>query len=58
VRGDNGSDPAPSPSQSGTVVRNRISLPQTASDTPLIAAMGVLLLAAAAIVPRQRERII
>jgi MYXO-CTERM domain-containing protein len=29
-----------------------------ASDTPLIAAMGVLLLAAAAIVRRQRQRII
>jgi LPXTG-motif cell wall-anchored protein len=58
VRGDNGSVPAPSPAQSGTVARNRTSLPQTASVTPLIAAMGVLLLAAAAIVRRQRQRII
>jgi LPXTG-motif cell wall-anchored protein len=58
VRGDNGSVPAPSPAQSGTVARNRNSLPQTASDTPLIAGMGVLLLAAAAIVPRQPQRII
>jgi len=58
VRADSGSIPAPSPAQSGTVARNRTSLPQTASDTPMIAAMGVLLLAAAAIVRRRRERII
>jgi LPXTG-motif cell wall-anchored protein len=59
VRGDSGSVPAPSPAQqSGTVARHRTSLPQTASDTPLIAGMGVLLLAAAAIVRRRRERII
>jgi len=57
VRADSGSVPAPSP-QSGTVARNRTRLPQTASDTPLIAVTGALLLAAAAIVRRRRERII
>jgi LPXTG-motif cell wall-anchored protein len=59
VRGDSGSVPVPSPASSGTVARNRrTSLPQTASDTPFIVLMGVVLLAAAAIVRRQRERII
>ena len=57
VRADSGSVPAPS-SQSGAVARNRTRLPQTASDTPLIAVTGALLLAAAAIVRRRRERII
>jgi LPXTG-motif cell wall-anchored protein len=58
VRADSGSVPAPSPAESGTVARNRTKLPQTASDTPLIALAGVFLLAAAAIVRRRRERII
>jgi LPXTG-motif cell wall-anchored protein len=58
VRGDTGSVPAPAPAQSGTVTRSRTRLPQTASDTPLIALAGVLLLACAAVVWRRRERII
>jgi hypothetical protein len=58
VRADSGSVPAPSPAPSGTVARNRTSLPQTASDTPAIARMGIMLLAVAAIVRRRRERII
>ncbi len=58
-RADSGSVPAPAPAQqSGTVARNRTSLPQTASDTPLIALTGVLLLLAAAVVRLRRERII
>lgn len=58
VRGDSGSVPAPSPAQSGSVARNRTTLPRTASDTPLIALAGAVLLAAAAIVRQRRERII
>lgn len=58
VRADNSSVPAPSPAPvGGAVARNRTRLPQTASDTPLIALMGVLMLAAAALVQRQRTRI-
>lgn len=58
VRADNGSVPAPSPAPGGgTVARNRTRLPQTASDTPLIALIGVLMLGAAALVRRQRTRI-
>jgi LPXTG-motif cell wall-anchored protein len=58
VRADSGSVPPASPAPSGTVARNRTRLPQTASDTPLIAMMGVFLLAAAAVVRRRRTRIL
>ena len=44
------------PTQVGTVARARTQLPRTASDTPMIALMGFLLLGAASIVRQLRSQ--
>jgi LPXTG-motif cell wall-anchored protein len=43
------------PASAGTVARARTQLPQTASTTPLVAMIGLLLLAAAAIMHLRRS---
>ena len=55
-RADSGSVPAPSPAQTGTVARARTELPRTASATPLVALIGMLMLAAAAIIRMRRTQ--
>ena len=55
-RADSVSVPPPSPAPAGRVARTR--LPQTASATPLVALMGLLMLAAAAAVRQLRTRML
>ena len=55
-RADSGSVPPPSPAAAGTVARARTQLPQTASATPLIGLMGLLMLGAAATARQLRRR--
>ncbi len=57
-RADSGSVPPPSPAPAGTVASARTRLPQTASVTPLIMMMGLLMLAAAAAVRQFRTRML
>ena len=57
-RADSGSVPPPSPAPVGTSARARTQLPRTASATPLVALMGLLLLTAAAVMRQLRRRML
>jgi len=57
-RADSGSVPAPSPAPAGTSARARTRLPQTASETPFVALMGLSLLAAAVAIRQFRTRML
>jgi LPXTG-motif cell wall-anchored protein len=48
--------PAPAPTRVGTVARARTHLPQTASASPLVALIGVLLLAGATVIRVRRAQ--
>ena len=57
-RADSGSVPPPSPAPVGTSARARTQLPRTASATPLVALMGLLMLTAAAVMRQLRRRML
>jgi LPXTG-motif cell wall-anchored protein len=57
-RADSGSVPPPSPARAGTSARARTELPQTASATPLVALLGLLMLTAAAAMRQLRRRML
>jgi len=58
-RADTGSVPSPSPAPAGTSARAaRTQLPQTASATPLVALLGLLMLATAAAMRQLRRRML
>jgi LPXTG-motif cell wall-anchored protein len=57
-RADSGSVPPPSPAPVGTSARARTQLPRTASSTPLVALMGLLMLTAAAVMRQLRRRML
>lgn len=57
-RADSGSVPPPSPAPAGTSARARTQLPQTASATPLVALLGLLMLTVAVAMRQLRRRML
>ena len=57
-RADSGSVPPPSPAPGGSSARARTQLPQTASATPLVALLGLLMFTGAAVMRQLRRRML